>query len=147
MLTASEQKKFIDWFVEHIFEPNDEYLRVFAKGTSELKGRLRYLCYRGIREAVMDFWDFDEKLKHRPYRPSDIVRYFEYFKGFKTVEQRVKEQLVNDTVVKPHLSSRRTEVAFDLSHFEANCENIALLTEAHYLDKLSYLAGIPKGDL
>ena len=64
MITALDQKKFIDWFVDHIFEKTNEFPRVYSKESPELKERLRFLCYRGIRNAVMDFYNLDRRLMH-----------------------------------------------------------------------------------
>src|SRR3989338_2126037 len=66
MFAALEQKKFIDWFVENIFQPSNEYIKVFARESPELKARLRFLCYRGLREATADFWEFDKKILRTP---------------------------------------------------------------------------------
>lgn len=135
MITALDQKKFVDWFVAHIFEETDEFPRVYSKGTPELKARLRFLCYRGLRAAVSDFFTLN-----RSMHPFDIVEHFDYFLYHNSIEQRVKEQLMNDQKVKLYLSSERPETIFERSHFEGECQNIAILEATHYLDKLSPLA-------
>jgi len=135
MITALDQKKFIDWFVDHIFEKTNEFPRVYSKESPQLKDRLRLLCYKGLRGAVSDFFT-----QTRTMHPFDLVEHFDYFLYHNTIEQRVKEQLMNDSEIKPYLSSERPETIFERSHFEGECGNIAILAATHYLDRLSLLA-------
>jgi len=160
MFAALEQKKFIDWFVENIFQPSNEYIKVFARESPELKARLRFLCYRGLREATADFWEFDKKILRTPVdfkggtvlyvnHPEclpQIKRVYNFFRYEGSIEEKVKQQLLKDGNVKPYLSGGRPESIFELSDFEANCENAALLLWSRYVNKLGVLAGEPEDE-
>ena len=128
MITALEQKKFVDWFVDHIFEKTDEFPRVYSKEFPELKERLRLLCYKGLREAVSDFFT-----QTRSMQPFDLVEHFDRFFYHNTVEERVKTQLMKDPMLPGYFSS-------SVMSFEGNCENIAILAAGHYVHELSPLA-------
>lgn len=132
MITALEQKKFIDWFVDYIFEENDELPEVYLKESPRLKERLRTLCYRGLREAVSDFFTQNHLMQ-----PSDLVEHYDFFKYHNTIEQRVKTTLMKDTVLGEYLGA-------SVLSPEGNCENIAILAEIHYLDRLRAFAGLPE---
>lgn len=161
MLTASEQKKFINEFVENLFKPSNEYIKVFAKETPELKARLRVLCYLGLRDATVDFWEFDRNLlrtpvdfkggtvlyaKHPECMP-EVKRTYNFFRYEGSIEKRVQERLLRDGEVKPYLSGGRPESIFEISEFEANCENAALLLWSRYVDKWRVLAKEPEEEI
>ena len=153
MLTALEQKKFIDWFVEDIFEEPDEFFEVRSPATPELKKRLRFSCYRGLRQALMDFNEYDEKRMRMPVkytkngiityanwpeRQSEPTRRYGFFLYGCALEESVKTKLVNDELLKPHMNvpEKLSRLFSAEIYFENECEKIAHLFNKHYLAKI-----------
>ena len=153
MINAVAQKKFVDEFVNSIFRKDEERPQIYSQETPELKARLRFLCYLGLKQAHVDFWEYDQKrmettvkytktgvIDHQRWseRQPEHVRRYGFLRYGGTINNRVKEKLTNDSLLKTYAKQPTTlpKTLPDSYYFGEDCDTIALLFDAQYLAKI-----------